>query len=294
MVINNPEEFKVRKKVTRKNRRVMEWVSMRKRAAYLFRYQEVSRQANHRYPEALAVVDDARLGWQVPGTHLYYMRTGGGWSSASEANVQGHAILPMRELTFEAEKAWVRATSEQVMQNPFGRVPDKFGSIAGTPFLSWGASNAPAAPKAGYFDTVARYLIRAFGTIRADKTDSSLREFYPAMLRAYNNDVAKRIPADKALPIEPILFGNNYDIRGIGENSHGVYNSGLYLLSLEIMIAATQEAKALGVAEAKAVNVAQLETKLALSFGRGGYEVLEFPSVTKSPGCSGTPKTFLK
>jgi len=58
MVINNPEEFKVRKKVTRKNRRVLEWVSMRKGVAYLFRYLEVSRQANYRYLEALAVVDD--------------------------------------------------------------------------------------------------------------------------------------------------------------------------------------------------------------------------------------------
>jgi hypothetical protein len=58
MVINNPEEFKVRKKVTRKKRRMMEWVSMRKGVAYLFRYQEVSRQANSRYLEALAVVDD--------------------------------------------------------------------------------------------------------------------------------------------------------------------------------------------------------------------------------------------
>ena len=58
MVINNPEEFKVRKKVTRKNKRVMEWVSMRKGVAYLFRYREVSRQANYRYLDALAVVDD--------------------------------------------------------------------------------------------------------------------------------------------------------------------------------------------------------------------------------------------
>jgi hypothetical protein len=58
MVINNPEEFKVRKKVTRKNRRVMEWVSMRKGVAYLFRYRNVSRQANCRYLDALAVVDD--------------------------------------------------------------------------------------------------------------------------------------------------------------------------------------------------------------------------------------------
>jgi hypothetical protein len=58
MVINNPEEFKVRKKVTRKNRRVMEWVPMRKGVAYLFRYRDVSRQANCRYLDALAVVDD--------------------------------------------------------------------------------------------------------------------------------------------------------------------------------------------------------------------------------------------
>jgi len=57
-VINNPEEFKVRKKATRKKRRVMEWDSMRKGVAYLFRYQEVSRQANSRYLGALAVVDD--------------------------------------------------------------------------------------------------------------------------------------------------------------------------------------------------------------------------------------------
>ena len=42
VVINNPEEFKVRKKVTRKNKRVMEWISMRKGVAYRFRYREVS------------------------------------------------------------------------------------------------------------------------------------------------------------------------------------------------------------------------------------------------------------
>jgi hypothetical protein len=58
IVINSPEEFKVRKRVTRKGKEVMEWVPMRKGVAYLFRYQEVSRQANQRYLDALAVVDD--------------------------------------------------------------------------------------------------------------------------------------------------------------------------------------------------------------------------------------------
>jgi len=45
MVINNPEEFKVRKKVSRKNKRVLEWVAMRKGVAYL-------RQERRRYPAA--------------------------------------------------------------------------------------------------------------------------------------------------------------------------------------------------------------------------------------------------
>jgi len=56
-VINNPEEFRVRKKVSRKGKCQTEWVAMRTGVAYLFRYREVSLQANGRYLEALAVVD---------------------------------------------------------------------------------------------------------------------------------------------------------------------------------------------------------------------------------------------
>ena len=57
-VINNPEEFKVRKWVTRHGKTQAEWVAMRKGVAYLFRYREVSMLANARYLNALAVVDD--------------------------------------------------------------------------------------------------------------------------------------------------------------------------------------------------------------------------------------------
>jgi hypothetical protein len=57
-VINNPEEFRVRKFVTRKGNTQAEWVAMRKGVAYLFRYREVSMLANARYLNALAAVDD--------------------------------------------------------------------------------------------------------------------------------------------------------------------------------------------------------------------------------------------
>lgn len=57
-VINNPEEFRVRKQVLRQGKRTTEWVAMRKGVAYLFRYREVSLQANGRYLDALAGVDN--------------------------------------------------------------------------------------------------------------------------------------------------------------------------------------------------------------------------------------------
>ena len=57
-VINNPEEFRVRKQVLRKGKLYAEWVAMRKGVAYLFRYREVSLQANGRYLDALASVDN--------------------------------------------------------------------------------------------------------------------------------------------------------------------------------------------------------------------------------------------
>ena len=57
-VINNPGEFRVRKQVLRDGKQRTEWVQLRKGVAYLFRYREVSLQANARYLDALAVVDD--------------------------------------------------------------------------------------------------------------------------------------------------------------------------------------------------------------------------------------------
>jgi hypothetical protein len=58
MVINEPEGFTVRKQVIRKGKNVMRWVDMREGVAYLFRYRDVSLQANSRYLTALAEVEN--------------------------------------------------------------------------------------------------------------------------------------------------------------------------------------------------------------------------------------------
>ncbi len=56
-VINNPTEFRVRRWGQKKGQQVLDWFPLRKGVANLWRYAEVSLQANRRYLEALAVVD---------------------------------------------------------------------------------------------------------------------------------------------------------------------------------------------------------------------------------------------
>jgi hypothetical protein len=64
-VIDNPEEFRVRKQVLRDGKQRADWVQLRKGVAHLFRYRKVSLQANARHLDALAAVDDPTKGMQA-------------------------------------------------------------------------------------------------------------------------------------------------------------------------------------------------------------------------------------
>ena len=57
-VINQPDEFRIRRRVRRQARHVMAWVPMRKGVAFLPRYRQICAQTNTRYLDALAHVDD--------------------------------------------------------------------------------------------------------------------------------------------------------------------------------------------------------------------------------------------
>ena len=60
-VVNNPYEFRIRKRVRRQGKEVMAWVPLRKSVTLLFRYREISAQSNARYLEALGQVQDPTL-----------------------------------------------------------------------------------------------------------------------------------------------------------------------------------------------------------------------------------------
>src|SRR5437899_7517565 len=57
-VINQPDEFKIRRRVRGQGRHVTAWVPMRKGVAFLPRYRQICAQTNARYLDALAHVDD--------------------------------------------------------------------------------------------------------------------------------------------------------------------------------------------------------------------------------------------
>ena len=59
-VINDPREFRIRRRGIRGGKEVTDWFRMAKGLANLYRYAEISLGANHRYLQALAVVDDQR------------------------------------------------------------------------------------------------------------------------------------------------------------------------------------------------------------------------------------------
>ncbi len=57
-VVNQPYEFKVRRKGKRDGKKMTAWFPLPKGVGYLYRFAEVARAANLRYLEALSVVDD--------------------------------------------------------------------------------------------------------------------------------------------------------------------------------------------------------------------------------------------
>ncbi|SRR5713101_944708 len=61
-VINQPEEFRVRRRLRRNGKWTPVWGPMRKGVAFLFRYPQVAAQSNARYLDALACVDDPTPG----------------------------------------------------------------------------------------------------------------------------------------------------------------------------------------------------------------------------------------
>jgi len=91
-VINNPREFRVRRKRTRKGTSQMVWCPMNKGVANFYQFERVARTANERYLEALAVVDDPAPSYQqvrrLAERKVVRQRSYAGFNPASQDDVR--------------------------------------------------------------------------------------------------------------------------------------------------------------------------------------------------------------
>ena len=108
-VINDPEEFRIRRRVRRQGRSVMAWVPLRTGVAYLSRYQEICGQCNGRYLEALAKSLKAlpcglaeRIAVSVRGSRL--VTIGAFWRRRCPIRISGNARTRRRGDRLESRR----------------------------------------------------------------------------------------------------------------------------------------------------------------------------------------------
>ena len=108
----------------------------------------------------------------------------------------------------------------------------------------------------------ASLIYHAYTLYQATGDESLLRYAYPPMLKTLRHSQFFRPPGSH-LPTDPPSNNppNTWD--QIPVNGHGIYNSQLYLLSLQILSTVTPTAMALGVPQATAAVQAEIDTELA-------------------------------
>jgi hypothetical protein len=91
-VINDPREFRVRRRRSRNGTRQMVWCPMNKGVVNFYQFEHVARAANQRYLEALAVVDDPAPSYQqaerLAERKVVRQRSYAGFNPASKDDVR--------------------------------------------------------------------------------------------------------------------------------------------------------------------------------------------------------------
>jgi non-lysosomal glucosylceramidase len=229
-----------------------------------------------------------RLGAEVPGTHLFYtIDAGSGGAGANELDVDSFGYLCYTKLFPNLERGRVRAWLQMIKQNPYGRVPQQFypgdGPFIAATSADQGAPTANAAPIFGapppapstdlgrlfdrkggdsFRDCPHKVIYRAYALYKETDDESLVSYGYAPMLKALKHVQFFR-PAGSHLPADPPSNNppNTYD--QIVVDGHGIYNSQLYLLSLQILSTLTPKAMKLGVPEATPAVQTEIDTELA-------------------------------
>jgi uncharacterized protein (DUF608 family) len=202
-----------------------------------------------------------RIGSQVPGTHLFYDFEGGGYPDANCWDCYSYGYLMVQQLFPDMARDLLRGWTSMVLEDPNGGTPHDAGST--DPWIQWTPSTGAGPADLLYMDEPAKYIAVAYAYWRATHDPAFLRYAYPAMLKTLGFVKTHVLPGDH-LPIVGALASDTYDVFPV--EGHDVYTSELYLLAQEAVIAATQQAIAIGgVPQATPEQLKALQDELALS-----------------------------
>ncbi|MFD5128935.1 GH116 family glycosyl-hydrolase [Streptomyces olindensis] len=206
-----------------------------------------------------------RAGSMTPGTHLYWSPdSAAGGNAGMGSDVGSYGYIAYSYLFPSIERDRLRAVAETVMLDPHGNPSD---TGLPNPILTWVEGTAPTPDDQEFIDRPAKRLYRMYAYARLHGDWDFLKSVYPAMKRMMTFLQAlvrpdEHLPRTRPTPEGAMLpaMPNTYNsIPGLGRD---VYNSGLYLLTLAIMVEAgrrTGEDKATVTAWRRAFNRARTE-----------------------------------
>jgi non-lysosomal glucosylceramidase len=185
-----------------------------------------------------------------PGSHLFGIMDGGGGGVANEAwtdNIETHGYVGYFKLFPNLMKDQLAAEADASALAPNQNTPIGLYNTGGDPFILFDTGTNPAiqdgsaAPSPGqtqWLDNPSDVIFEFYAYSKINGDVTFLRSTYPAIMRNLSY-LQKTIPPGSYLPSDAPLFANIFDT--VPQGGVGVYDSELYLLSLEVGVAAGTE-----------------------------------------------------
>jgi uncharacterized protein (DUF608 family) len=202
-----------------------------------------------------------RIGAQVPGTHLFCTTSGGNWSPpCNEWDIDAPGYLAEMLLWPNLERDRLRAVAQETMQWVHNGIGDT--GVTRQPTFGVQPRLEFYTGRLQFLDVPSKTIFRMYAYYRRTGDEAFLKYVYPAMLRLFKT-LQAGVHFPDHLPLSPPGQSSNYD--AWLTEVHTIYNSELYLLSLEIMIHATDIARGLGVTAATPQFLKKLKNDLPLA-----------------------------
>jgi uncharacterized protein (DUF608 family) len=197
---------------------------------------------------SVAPTDGAPIGADIPGLHVFdnvdsTAPTGADTSStlnsSNEMDVDSYNYLVYDRLFPNLERDRTLALAEAIMLDSHGDAGhDPLYVPSADPLMTAEKSGAPVPGATSFIDIPSLAIFRMYAYAHLADDPSVLRAVYPAMLKSLSY-LDATIAAGHHLPSPSRNGANTYDI--IPVNGYDVYDSELYLLSLETVIAAGRQ-----------------------------------------------------